>query len=300
MTPCLKIPWIGLLLVWFGVHLMLSVPATATPLKVACVGDSITEGYGLANPATESYPAKLQRLLGTGYQVRNFGVSGRTLLKQGDFPYWNEAAFTQSHDYAPDIVIIMLGTNDSKPQNWGYSTNFVRDYEALIASYAALAVPPRIVLATPCPVFKTDSFDINPLVVALEIAPATRDLVARLGLELIDFHTRLAGHGEWFPDTVHPNAKGTTVMAAIVWAVLTHASAPSAETALGIRPITNARFSLEWPAGAAGLVLQSATTLAGTTPWLVVEQVAVNDGMNVSVTNSVSGSLPRFYRLWQP
>ncbi len=272
----------------------------AGPIKVACVGDSITEGSGLSSPSTESYPAKLQRLLGTDYQVKNYGVSGRTLLKKGDFPYWKESAYTQSHSYAPDIVIIKLGTNDSKPQNWRYSTNFVADYEALIASYATLAVPPRIVLATPCPVFKTGAYDIKPAVVALEIAPDTRDLAARLGLEVIDFHERLAGHGEWFPDTVHPNTKGTTVMAAIVWATVTRSPVAPA-TALGITQVASNKFALGWPADAAGLVLQSATTLAGTPPpWLVVEQVAVNDGARVNVTNSPSVSMPRFYRLWQP
>lgn len=299
MSPCLRVPWIGLLVVWLGAGLA-ALPAAAA-IKVACVGDSITEGSMLANPATESYPAKLQRLIGTNYLVKNYGVSGRTLLKKGDFPYWKEAAYTQSHNFAPDIVIIKLGTNDSKPQNWRYSTNFVSDYEALITSYATLAVPPRIVLATPCPVFKTGAYDINPAIVAQQIAPATRDLAARLGLEVIDFQDRMAGHGEWFPDTVHPNTKGTTVMAAIVWAALTRASAPTpADTALDITQITRTKFALGWPAEAASLVLQSATTLAGTPPWLVVEQVAVNDGMNVLVTNTASGSLPRFYRLWQP
>src|SRR5262245_57930852 len=100
---------------------------SAAPIKIACVGDSITEGAGLSNPSTQSYPARLQKLLGTNYNVRNFGVSGRTLLKKGDFPYWKEAAYTNSHTLNPDIVIIQLGTNDSKPQNWRYGTNFVAD-----------------------------------------------------------------------------------------------------------------------------------------------------------------------------
>src|SRR6478609_560461 len=73
--------------------------AAAAPNKIACVGDSITEGSGLSSPSTESYPARLQKLLGTNYNVRNFGVSGRTLLKQGDFPYWKEAAFTNSRTF---------------------------------------------------------------------------------------------------------------------------------------------------------------------------------------------------------
>ena len=137
----------------------------ATPMKIACVGDSITEGSGLSFPNRDSYPAKLQQLLGTNYLVRNFGVSGRTLLKKGDFPFWAEPAFTSSHTFNPDVVIINLGTNDAKPQNWRYGTNYTTDYDALIATYTALATHPRMVLCTPCPAFKTGAFDINPGVV---------------------------------------------------------------------------------------------------------------------------------------
>jgi hypothetical protein len=72
---------------------------------VACIGDGITEGSGLSNPSLESYPAKLGRLMGPNFQVRNFGVSGRTLLKRGDFTYWANAAYRQSRDYEPDVVV---------------------------------------------------------------------------------------------------------------------------------------------------------------------------------------------------
>src|SRR5688500_19400804 len=107
------------------VFVLVGCVSVAAQVKVACVGDSITEGSGLSNPAVESYPARLQRLLGTNYMVRNFGVSGRTLLRQGDLPYWREVAFTNSQNFGPDIVIIQLRTNESKPNNWRYGTNFV-------------------------------------------------------------------------------------------------------------------------------------------------------------------------------
>lgn len=84
-------------------------------VKVACVGDSITEG--LCSTEGQSYPTQLQEILGSDFEVKNFGVSGRTLLKKGDYPYWNESAYTESKNFLPDVVIIMLGTNDTKPQN---------------------------------------------------------------------------------------------------------------------------------------------------------------------------------------
>lgn len=272
----------------------------AAALKIACVGDSITEGAGLGNPATESYPAKLQRLLGSDYQVVNYGVGGRTLLKKGDFPYWNEAAYRQSLDSKPDVVIIKLGTNDSKPQNWRYATNFVPDYEALIASYTNLASHPRILLCTPCPVYKTGAYDIRPGIVATNIAPAVRDLAGRFGLELIDLQTNMAGHLEWFPDTVHPNSRGTTVMAALVRTALMRGYPLDAPPPLGIERGLSSRALLRWPSEWGGLVLQSTPALRGTnTSWTVVEQVAFNDGSSIHVTNVVSGTA-RIYRLWSP
>ena len=275
-------------------------PSAAAPLKIACIGDSIAEGSGLSSPTTESYPAKLGRLLGPAYQVQNFGVSGRTLLKKGDFPYWRESAFTNSQKANPDIVIIKLGTNDSKPQNWRYSTNFVADMEELIASYTNLTSHPRILLCTPCPVYASGAFDIKPGIVRTNIAPAIRDLAARLGHAVLDFQVLLTGHAEWFPDTVHPNSRGTTVMAAMARTAVVGENPESRPPALKVVRGTGSRAVLEWPANWAGWVLQSATALAPTgSTWTVVETVAVNDGGAVRVTNTLSGLL-RFYRLWWP
>src|SRR6516164_7032395 len=92
----------------------------AAQVKVACIGDSITYGSGLSDRQNECYPAVLGLLLGDDYEVRNYGVSGATMLKSGDHPYWDTSAFSESSNWQPDIVIIMLGTNDSKPWKWQY------------------------------------------------------------------------------------------------------------------------------------------------------------------------------------
>lgn len=276
--------------------------AVPTPVKIACIGDSITEGAGLANATQESYPARLQRLLGTNYVVRNYGVSGRTLLKKGDFPYWKEGAYTQSRNWGPDVVVIKLGTNDSKPYNWKYGTNYVSEFEEFIDSYASLPSHPRVVLCTPAPVYKAGAFDIKPDTVATHIAPSVRDLGARLGLEVIDFHQRLAGHGEWFPDTVHPNTKGMAVMAAIVFAQITHAPPLTESPSLAAVALPNRRVALRWPANpaAATFVLQSAPQFAvlTNTSWVVVDQIPYLGNALIQVTNTTTTA--RFYRLWQP
>jgi len=270
-------------------------------VKIACVGDSITEGTGLSNPALESYPARLQRLLGTNSIVRNYGVSGRTLLKKGDFPYWKEPFFTQSHNWLPDIVIIQLGTNDSKPQNWKYGTNFVSDYEDLIASYSSLSSAPKILVCTPCPVYGNGAYDIKPGIVATNIAPEVEDIAQRLDLDLIDLQTRLAGHSELFPDTVHPNSKGMVAMSAIMFNALVGGPPAGDPPAAIIRRVSTTKVELSWPAAWGGLVPQSTTALkSSNSVWTIVETtLPYGDGDWVRQTNSSAGS-PRFFRLWRP
>lgn len=288
------------LLAWF-LAILGPVPSVqGEPLRVACIGDSITEGAGLGNPALESYPARLQRLLGTNEStIRNYGVSGRTLLKKGDFPYWKESAYTQSRAWGPDLVFIKLGTNDSKPQNWRHGTNFVVELEEFIASYRTLPSQPRVILCTPAPVYGRGAFDISPGVVATNIAPAVRDLAARLGLEVLDYHTRLAGHAEWFPDTVHPNTRGMAVMAAMAAGVLRGPAPAPPLPALSVDRHPLKRPILSWPAASSTFVLQTATVLKdGSTLWTVADPVPVMDGTLLRLTNTTAN--PRFFRLWEP
>jgi lysophospholipase L1-like esterase len=291
------IRWSGAVLL-----LLLSVKVQALPIKIACIGDSITAGANLGNPSLEAYPGRLQRLLGTNdYTVRNFGVSGRTLLRQGDYPYWKEPYFKASHDWLPDIVIIQLGTNDGKPYNWRYGTNFVSDYEDMIASYATLTNTHRIILCSPCPVYGNGAYDINPGTVATNIAPAVRDIATRVKLELVDLQTRLAGHPEWFPDNVHPNSKGDTVMAALILSTVQPAPMPQPDPELEWTHPQGSRIALSWPIGRRSLVPMFTSALrASNTVWSVAEPIIYLDGDVVRQTNSTAGATSRIYRLWQP
>jgi acyl-CoA thioesterase-1 len=198
-------------------------PAHAAPIKVACVGDSITQNSGWSD--------KLGMRLGAGYTSTNYGVTGTTLLKQGDSTYWTTPAFTQSHSSNPDIVVIMLGTNDSKPQNWNaHKGEFVGDYEALIDSYAALPSHPKIYLNL-CPPAGTNGYGISGTVIENEVLPDIKQIATTKGLPTIDVFTAFGGHtldqslyGST-ADLVHPNAKGAQVIADTVYAALT--AAPS-------------------------------------------------------------------------
>jgi len=189
---------------------IITISCSQAQVRVACIGDSITEGAGIEEG--KKYPQQLQVLLGTGHIVKNFGVSGRTLLRKGDYPYWNEKAYHDALAWDPQVVIIKLGTNDSKPQNWKFSSEFESDYRALIQSFKTLAAKPAIYLCTPLPVFK-DRWGIRETVVHDELVPAVKKIAEAEGLKVIDLYTAMTGEGALLPDGVHPNAAGATVMA---------------------------------------------------------------------------------------
>ncbi len=198
------------------------------PIRVACVGDSITQGVG-AEPG-KAYPSQLQALLGDDWLVKNFGVSGRTLLRQGDHPYWNEVAFQQAQAFDPNVVIIMLGTNDSKPYNWAHVDEFAKDYKDLVATFQALKSKPRIYVCRPCPVPGEGNFGISEKNVLLEI-PMIDALASEQGLGVIDMHAALEKRPELLPDRVHPNTEGAGIMAQTVYEALTGKVASSAAIA---------------------------------------------------------------------
>ena len=182
----------------------------AEPIKVACVGDSITQGVGAQRG--KSYPAQLQGLLGDGYQVGNFGVSARTLLKKGDFPYWNEKKYQDALAMEPAIVVIMLGTNDTKPQNWKFEAEFEADYRELVKSFQSLKSKPRVFVCRPVPVPGMGNYGINEENIQKEI-PRLDALAKALGCGVIDMHAALAKFPEMLPDRVHPNTAGAGEMA---------------------------------------------------------------------------------------
>lgn len=188
-------------------------------IKVACVGDSITYGHGISNWPKNNYPVILQGLLGDDYHVNSYGVSGRAVQPDSDQPYTALPHYQQSLDYDADYVIIMMGTNDSKPENWQGADAFKEDLIALIQSYG----DSEIILCTPATAFFLDgqtegltNYDIQPLVVE-EIAQIVRDIAAEFGYTLVDVHEMTASHSEWFEkDGVHPSNEGAAAIAELI------------------------------------------------------------------------------------
>jgi lysophospholipase L1-like esterase len=200
----------------------LSARSAWAQVKVACVGDSITFGYGLSAPATQSYPAQLQTLLGNGYVVGNFGVNGATVQKSTAKSYWRTSQYRSSKAFAPNIVVIMLGTNDSKSGNWN-ADNFNADYRALIAEYQSLATHPAVYIALIPPVYIPNAFGptFDPVFIQSTVVPAIRTIASQAVVPLIDNNSPLLNHPEYFSDGVHPNVQGAAIIASTVKAAVT-------------------------------------------------------------------------------
>ena len=190
--------------------------ATPQSIRVACIGNSITDGAGIGLASEKGYPAVLQKRLGKGFAVRNFGVSARTLLRRGDLPYVNELAWRDALTFNPNIVVLKLGTNDSKPENWRFNDGFERDLLAMVDTLQALPAHPKVYLATPIPAFKP-TWNINDSVIANASMPIMRKIARKRHCKIIDLHTKYAPYGELMQaDGIHPTAEGAAKMAEII------------------------------------------------------------------------------------
>ena len=185
-------------------------------VRVACIGNSITFGAGIRNRSRDSYPSVLARMLGDNYWVKNFGVSARTMLNKGDHPYMNEPAYKNALAFNPNIVVIKLGTNDSKSFNWKYKADFMKDAQTMINAFKGLPSQPKIYLCYPSKAYLTGD-GINDDIISKEIIPMIKKLAKKNDLSVIDLHTAMDGMPELFPDRIHPNEKGAQVMAKAVY-----------------------------------------------------------------------------------
>ena len=186
--------------------------------KVACVGDSITWGFTILNPGKHGYPAVLQRHLGGEYEVRNFGYNDAAARFDADTPYVSKRAYRESLALNPDIVLLMLGTNDTKTRNWDPEI-FRRDYRRIVESYRALPSAPRVILIAPIRVFPVGGIPILgvlPENMENGVRPAIRALAAEMELELVDLQDLFTDR-RYCRDGVHPQRAGTQMLADAIW-----------------------------------------------------------------------------------
>lgn len=193
---------------------------TAKAKRVACIGNSITDGYGVDMRDVNGYPAQLQTILGKNYYVQNFGVSARTLLKKGNLPYTNERAWSEALAFNPDIVVIKLGTNDTKPMNWdNHGSEFAADLQAMIDTLMMLPAKPTIYLCTPIKCGDYTERDpqnqIRDSVITAGVIPVIEKVAKKNKLQVINLNDTIdvTDSNLIQRDKIHPTAKGAKIIA---------------------------------------------------------------------------------------
>lgn len=193
----------------------------AQKIKVACIGNSVTYGYGLKDPATESYPSVLQKMLGDKYQVGNFGHSGATLLSKGHRPYIKTEEYKKAIDFKGDIAIIHLGLNDTDPRNFpNYRDEFIPDYTKLIETLRGINPKMKIFICKMTPVFTGHSRFVSSTFPWYHDLQKRIEQVAKINnVELIDFYENFHNRPDLITDepTLHPNKDGAKKLAEVVY-----------------------------------------------------------------------------------
>lgn len=277
-------------------------------VNVACVGNSITEGYGIW--ADKKYPDHLQEMLGDGYTVTNFGVSSMTFagekIKGGDnnFSYWKTDKFKAALASSPNIVVIELGTNDSKYfmanddsqgiYNFNYGqcekSQLYADYEALIDTFAHLPTNPEI-FATLQPYSNNLEWAIMDTAIVSQINPVIKETAIKKGVNIIDLHTLFQTPAWFLDDSVHPNATGAQELAKIVNKYITLAKPKIAQNGTTLSVQRDA-YGFRWykagklieGADKASLAISETGTYRalvkvedGNDSWLLSEEIEVKD-----------------------
>lgn len=189
----------------------------AEKIKVACIGNSITTNGAL--PFEDKYPTILQNLLGDDYDVRNFGVAGATMLKKGVNSYWTQENYTTALNFNPDIVIIKLGTNDSRTDSWKYKDDFIQDYTDFIQSFRSINENVKVYVCYPLPAWSNNQY-IRGDIINNEIIPQIKTVADISGATIIDLNTPISGKMYCLYDFVHPDARGTSIIATVIYRTL--------------------------------------------------------------------------------
>lgn len=215
---------------------MLSALLLAAAVKVACIGDSITFGYGLPDRGNTCYPNQLQILLNEKfpgkYEVRNFGNSGRGIYldsmrgreKRG-FKWMKEHADATA--WKPDIVICNLGINDNGEYIKEYTGarkrgQFVKDYMELLADYKRANKNVKFYIWT----------KLSPLTEGQRFYRSPEPFLMQADLEEVARRTKATAIDMQEPqrntmdavfavDKIHPNADGAKIIAEATFKALT-------------------------------------------------------------------------------
>lgn len=215
------IKWLATLLL-FCLPVSESSAQSSYQVRMAFVGNSITYGSRLENPATECYPAQLNEMLSDVYgdtvNIFNAGVSGRTLTKNSGNSIWDETVFSNALKLAPDICVILLGTNDCHPGYWDVSgKDFVNDYLSMIDTFKVRHPETIFLVCYPPPVFTANEYGHDSTIFVDQILPGIDTVLQKRDAITMDFFTLFKDSMQLFPDYLHPNKEGAKLMAEMLY-----------------------------------------------------------------------------------
>ena len=150
----------------------------------------------------------------------NFGVCGSTVSQNSTIPYMNQTAFKTAEDFDPEIVVIMLGTNDANPEIAHSEDNFESDYVQLISSFEGLNGDQLIWVVKSPPIFSNNS-SYNNTYLADNVLPQVDNVADQLNLPTVNIYSAFGNHSEYFMDGVHPNPDGASLIASNVYDAIT-------------------------------------------------------------------------------
>ena len=200
-------------IITFVFLLFIYTSVSAQQTIITFVGASITEGARIQDPKDNSYPGQLQSLLGVNYKVNNYGVSGTTMLRKGNSPYWKTDAYQQALKSNPNIVFIDLGGNDAKAVNRPFYNELEQDTRDMIRSFKDLPSKPRVILLLPTAFFVTDQDGIYDPISRNQVTPRLRNAAYAESVEVLDMYTLLVDRPDLIPDKIHPEEKGSEILA---------------------------------------------------------------------------------------
>jgi lysophospholipase L1-like esterase len=194
-------------------------------ITIACVGDSLTYGSGvLKTREMDSYPAQLQEKLGVSHNVLNFGLRKATASKEGDLPYVDSEEYKESLKSNPDIVLLMLGTNDTKVTNWN-AANYEDGLKALVQSYQDLPSHPTVYLLRSPYCYSTDGgevavYGVQYKITNGELGEIVKRVASETEVEVIDLYSPTQDKTELYTDGIHFNAEGYKLIADTIYDVV--------------------------------------------------------------------------------
>ncbi|NDW10712.1 GDSL-type esterase/lipase family protein [Dysgonomonas sp. 520] len=181
-------------------------------IKVGCVGDSNTYGAEASDRSKYAWPIQIRSMLGDKYETRNFGVNSALMMNHLNDAWKNKTAYSDNKSYDPDIIVIALGTNDSKDNYWD-AVKFKKSYVDLINEFKGYSAEPEIYMAIPIKAYSS-SWSINDQTIREKVTPVMQEISKEMGLPLIDLYAVTTDIANLMAsDGIHPKDKGLGIMA---------------------------------------------------------------------------------------